>query len=1052
MTMQSIETSVAVQTRIVEPGAAMPVLGVCDVLVVESSLAGCVCAWLLAREGKRVMLVTTDTSLGRELVVVRQPWSDPATWSHLPDAFAQALRRSIDTRLESGVVLLNLSRLAVELEDLLLDEGVRIFFGQKACAVSRDKDRITGVVFGGKCGLQLVRCQAVVDASIAADVARLANAPVRWRVSAGQRVHVHVGAKVKASARPGPVVITRGQMSDDRLVEVVEDELQAPGVEELPGGRIPLYGPFAKITLNLPVDGEDPLWLARLSVRVRQALVDVGQAVQQARAEAGLPAIYFHRFAGSLMLDPVVRIDAVGADAPWTVAAVGNLHVLGAGVDVEDDIARQWVDPCVACINAQDVADAAAASMRRDEADVALGRLSMAEPEAMASATDGRLDFADAPSLHATEHEALPARLSLPVVARAQVLVAGGGTAGVPCSLAAAKEGARTILLEQHADVGGVRTIGGVGSYWFGKNTPFVQRCDQAYDRVIASTGLAEEGAMMACLVEAGVEVLSPMQITGAVHANGRVLGVVVVTAQGLGLIEADVVVDATGDADVAAWAGAAFAYGNGRDALTLWGSFGSFNASKRTSNRQYESTIEVRDPWDMARTIVRGRRRPGMWQRLDHEMPQHYVTPRESRRIVADAQVTYSGILAGETFEDVMVVCESNFDIKGISSSDIHSCGVVSSWDVYEKFEAAVPWRAIQPRGLTNVVVAGRCYNASHDAIALARMQKDMVNMGGAAGVAAARSAAQGAAFADLDVTSLQARWREEGMVKEEDFKRYARPWVYAARQAQADVSALLRRRGKWNLKLARLMRAAVSLPELQRAYDGCTHPLTQVRLARALCFHGDGRGVPVLLASIASQISKGLPRPMKKHLAVPPEHCWAGEPVYSLCAIGLCGEGLQALPVMSTIARMIEDNAERFGSKTDSQFEYVLAICRVAERCVDAAMLPPLRTLRNKRCLQGLAIAWRRDQRMTVDPVPERRAYLELCIARAMARCGDVSGYETLARYSDDVRGTLSRSATMELEELLDGPWPRGEAERARLLASAGDRGVQRYMRITD
>ena len=113
---------------------------------------------------------------------------------------------------------------------------------------------------------------------------------------------------------------------------------------------------------------------------------------------------------------------------------------------------------------------------------------------------------------------------------------------------------------------------------------------------------------------------------------------------------------------------------------------------------------------------------------------------------------------------------------------------------------------------------------------------------------------------------------------------------------------------------------------------------------------------------------------------------------------------------------------------------------------------LFQPLRLLRAKRCLQGLTIAWRRDQRMTVDPVPERRAYLELCIARAMARCGDVSGYETLARYSDDVRGTLSRSAMMELEELLDSPWPRGERERASLLASAAKRGVQRYTRVTD
>lgn len=1052
MMLQSIQRPPMAGMKIVEPDSDMPVLDACDGLVVESSLAGCVCAWRMAKEGKRVTLVTADTSLGRELVVVRQPWSDPASWRFLPDAFAQAMRRAIDTRLDTGCVLLNLARLAVELEDLLLDEGVRIFYGLKACAVTRTTQRIAGVVFGGKCGLQLVRCQAVVDASPAAEIARLAGSSVRLRHQAGQRVSVQVGAKVKASARPGPLVITRGQISDDRLEDIDERELLAPGLEELPGGKIELHGPYAQIVLSLPVDVEDPLWMSRLSVSVRRALYRVGQAVQQERRVAGKNAVYFHRFAGTLLPGPLVRISAKDVTSPWSVSGLDNLQVLGAGVDVDDQAAWQWLEACQACQFSQRVAQAAIVSMTAPAQSDDHKQLSLMDAPPSGTDTTGRLSHQDARALHATEHERLPARLALPVVARADVLVAGGGTAGVPAALAAAKEGASTLLLEQHADLGGVRTIGGVGSYWFGKNTPFVQACDQLYDQVMADTGLAEEGGMMACLLDAGVQVLAPLQVTGVVHETGRVKGVVVVTADGLGVVEADVVIDATGDADVAAWAGAPFEYGNGRDALTLWGSFGCFNASKRTSNRQYESTIEVRDPWDMARTIVRGRRRPGMWQRLDHEMPQHYVTPRESRRIIADAQVTYSGILAGETFEDLMVVCESNFDIKGISSSDIHSCGVVSSWDVYEKFEAAVPWRAVQPRGLRNVVVAGRCYNASHDAIALARMQKDMVNLGGATGVAAALAVMQRLPFDALDVTGLQARWRALGMVKEEDFRRFAQPWSYDVQDAQADASALLRRRGRWNLCLARLMRQEVSLEALQRAYDLCTHPLTQVRLARALCFHGDARGVPVLIASIQAQIAKGLPGPRKKHLAVPPEHCWAGEPVYSLCAIGLSGEGSQALGVMNVMARMIEDNAERFGSRTDSQFEYVLAICRVAERCAHEAMLQPLGTLKAKRCLQGLAIPWRRDQRMTVDPVPERRAYLELCIARAMARCGDVSGYETLARYSDDLRGTLARSATMELEALLGGPWPGEAGERSRLLQAASGRGVQRYTRITD
>jgi NADPH-dependent 2,4-dienoyl-CoA reductase/sulfur reductase-like enzyme len=1012
---------------------AAPRLADAGALVLEGTLAGCVLAWQLARRGCRTVLATSSASLPHELVVVRQPWTSPEQWQTLPEPFQEAMHRSVASTPSSGITLLNLSKLAVGVEDLLLDAGVRVFYGLSPVGIEQARNgALCHVILGGKGGLHAIAAQRVIDCTLPASVAALAGARLSPRLKRGQAAIVRLACKVKQQDRPGPLVITRGQISDDKLSDVTDTHLDASAVSELVDGRVPLHGPFAQVTLRLPVDVTDPLWPARLTVATRQTLVRIGRCVNEARLAAGKTAIYFHRFSGGLVTEPILRVTSAGRSAPHAVRGCSNLWVCGPAADVSDDAAADLADPFRAVRATAALADEVLAG---DARHAGKGDVILTRHAAAAGRPAGELRFSDAAALHVRDHLEL-GPTTLPIVAGGEVLVAGAGTSGVPAALSAAKAQARTVIVEQQADVGGVRTVGGVGSYWFGRVTPFQKQCDDQYDQVTGPSGMAEEVAMLQCLLDAGVQVLVNGPVVGAVVQKDRVSGIVIGTAAGLALVTGDMLVDATGDGDVAAWAGAPFDYGTGRDACTLWGSFGNFNAQKRTANRQYESTVEVRDPWDLTRNIVRGRRRPGMWKSLDHEMPQHYLTPRESRRLRGSETVTYSGILAGQTFDDLMIVCESNFDIKGLASSDIGACGVISSWDVYRKFQAAVPWRAVVPPGLANVLVAGRAYSASHDAIALARMQRDMVSLGGAAARAAAHCAQRGITPDQLDVSELQQAWLALGTLRDDDFKRYAKPWRYTAREAQRDCQRLLARRGSWSIPLARLMRSSVSLPALRQSLKQCTHELTKVRIARALAFLGDARGVPLLLKSIEAQIAKGLPRPLKRCLAIPPEHGWAGEPVYSLRAIGYASAAVQAVTLMVTIARKVEDSAERFASKLDSQFEYVLAICALADRSPSPAMIPPLEALLRKRCLTNQHFTVDRDLRFSEDPVQERRAYLEMAIGRALARCADPRGYEILLRYCDDFRGTLARSARDELAELIGQSLPGDALARRRIV----------------
>ena len=72
--------------------------------------------------------------------------------------------------------------------------------------------------------------------------------------------------------------------------------------------------------------------------------------------------------------------------------------------------------------------------------------------------------------------------------------------------------------------------------------------------------------------------------------------------------------------------------------------------------------------------------------------------------------------------------------------------------------------------------------------------------------------------------------------------------------------------------------------------------------------------------------------------------------------------------------------------------------------------------------RCLESFTnpLAIWGDQRRASDYVGERYAYLELCLGRALARCGDRTGLKILAKYTGDMRTFLARSAWRELKEL--------------------------------
>lgn len=421
----------------------------------------------------------------------------------------------------------------------------------------------------------------------------------------------------------------------------------------------------------------------------------------------------------------------------------------------------------------------------------------------------------------------------LPLLFKADVVVVGSGSAGAAAAIAAARNGANTVLVERFGFMGGTSTQ--VLDTFYGFYTPgavaykvvggipdevvtALKNRDAAFERPNtygAGTGVTYDPLTLRVVwetlaQEAGVRLLYHSLCTDVVMDGKRIAGIVVDGKRGLMKITAEVVVDCSGDADVSHQAGAPYERAGDIDpAQTLTTTFrminvdvalaksfskkelwakmeeaalsGRYDLPRRegswhvTTQRGVIHTIMTRiaevdatDPVALTEAEVQGRRQALEYARfLKDHVPgfkaaqlswlSDPIGVRETRRVYGHYRLTREDCLEARKFDDAIGAC-------GAPLEDHHP-GADTAWHYLpEGMSYDIPYRTLVPKEVEGLLVAGRCFSATHDAHASCRSMAQTMTMGQAAGTAAALAVKGEVPPAALDVPTLQARLQEMG------------------------------------------------------------------------------------------------------------------------------------------------------------------------------------------------------------------------------------------------------------------------------------------------
>jgi len=443
------------------------------------------------------------------------------------------------------------------------------------------------------------------------------------------------------------------------------------------------------------------------------------------------------------------------------------------------------------------------------------------------------------------------------------VVVIGGGPSGTTAAIAAARHGAKTLLVEQHGYLGGMLTMAGTGpqmTFHAGEIQVIKGIPDEIVQRMVElgfSPGHMEDAAGYCSSItpfdvegmklvletiasEAGVNLLYHTVYTGCNIYESKITNVDLFSKNGSFSVQAKVFVDASADADLATHAGVSSVYGREKDNLAqpmtmnfrvegvdrnkvieyikshredmypsvpfdrlndlprcaIIGAYSLVKLAKQNGDFDidrdvvlcFETNVKGQfivnmsrvikcnalDPFELTEAEIKGRKQA---HKIAHFLKKYFpgfensyiistgpnIGIRESRKINGVYKLTVDDLLENRMFPDAIAMGGYPIDIHSPDGEGMtHRFLKPGSW-------YSIPYRCVITNEIDNLLVAGRCISATHEACAAIRVTPIVMAIGQGVGTAAALAAAMDTSVRDVDIDLLRTKLKEDGVFLEE-------------------------------------------------------------------------------------------------------------------------------------------------------------------------------------------------------------------------------------------------------------------------------------------
>ncbi len=396
------------------------------------------------------------------------------------------------------------------------------------------------------------------------------------------------------------------------------------------------------------------------------------------------------------------------------------------------------------------------------------------------------------------------------IIDEVEVLVVGGGPAGIGAAIASARSDKKCLLIERYGYLGGMATgglvllvgpfsdnkkevLGGIARELITRSIELGwaiwNKNHQGY-ATVDPEGLKYMANQM--VKEAGAELLMHSFVTQAITEDNTIKGLIFESKKGRQAILADIVIDATGDGDICASAGCEFEQEHHPWGISLVCRIGGVNIKK---TREFQEIHP--EEWNQLKEIMEKKGFTSSWMETIDEgvvwcdssfyPNRDPLDPKEltfvevqSRELIFNSIEFYRENLPG--FEDCYLIDTASQigvretrriigeyilkseDVK--TSQDFHDKVFVGSTEISPRIRYYLPYRSLIPKNMKGLLVAGRFISCTHDCLDLIRTISPCIAMGQAAGTAAALSIEKGVIPKELNPKKIQEALIKDGVL----------------------------------------------------------------------------------------------------------------------------------------------------------------------------------------------------------------------------------------------------------------------------------------------